>query len=69
MLQSYIRHALPVFLLMCLVVLTLAPVYSQTLRQARRVVTEGLSADLDASFQLVPPDEHASRAGKHLPAE
>lgn len=52
-LRSYVNHALPVFLLMCLVVLTLAPVYSQTLRQARRVVTEGLAADLDASFQLV----------------
>ena len=50
--RTYLRHALPVFLIMCLVVLTLLPVYSLTLRQASRVVIEGLTADLNSAFRL-----------------
>ena len=50
--RTYHRHALPVFLIMCLVVLTLLPVYSLTLRQASRVVIEGLTADLNSAFRL-----------------
>lgn len=50
--RTYLRHALPVFLMMCLVVLTLLPVYTLTLRQASQVVTDGLNADLNSAFRL-----------------
>lgn len=49
-LKTYFWHVLPVFLVACLIVVVLTPVYSLTRRQAGETVSQSLNAQLEKEF-------------------